>query len=179
MKNFLHRFHFYTIIAPLSFLTSKTLLLLFSSKFFLFLNAIFNFRFFYRHFISNTFHLQVPYQIQRFSVFFNDPWICVFSYVGEFWVHFKNRAVFILINQLMETLSSRGFLPDECSLNVQKVVKKLIWMNSFLTKMQFFSMLRVFRRENKIRKISLEVSFKNFPNAFKKRLFCRTSLDGY
>ena len=118
----------------------------------------------------------------KFSVlflFFNDPWICVFSYVGEFWVRFKNRAVFILINQLMQTLSSRGILPDECSLNVQKVVKKFIWMNSFLTKMQFFSMLRVFRRENKIRKISLEVSFKNFPNAFKKRLFCRTSLDGY
>ena len=52
-------------------------------------------------------------------------------------------------------------------------------MNSFLTEMQFFSIQFDFHRENKIHKISLQLSFKNFPNAFKKQLFCRTSLDGY
>ena len=68
----------------------------------------------------------------------------------------------------MQMLSS-GVLPNECSPNIQKVVKKNLWMNSFLTETQFFSMQIDFHRENKIHKISLFlslVSFKNFPEAF-------------
>ena len=37
--------------------------------------------------------------------------------------------------------------------------------------MQFFSMQLDFHGENKIHKISLEISFKNFSDAFKKQLF--------
>ena len=64
-------------------------------------------------------------------------------------------------------LSSSCVLPNECSPNVQKVSEiTYILVNSFLTEMQFLSMQLNFHRENKILKMFLQVSFKNFPEAF-------------
>ena len=70
----------------------------------------------------------------------NDQWICDFSLCRRVLVGSKNLAVFILKNLLKQMLSSRDILPNDCSLDVLKVAKKYLRMNSFLTEMQFFSM---------------------------------------
>ena len=49
----------------------------------------------------------------------------IFHYVQELTVFSKNLPVFTLINQLMQMLSSRYVMPNECSRNAQKVVEKI------------------------------------------------------
>ena len=60
-------------------------------------------------------------------LFFNGRWICAFSLCPRVSVFPKNLAVFTLINQLMQMLSSRDVLPNECSHNVQKLQKNYIF----------------------------------------------------
>ena len=100
-------------------------------------------------------------------LFFNGRWICAFSVCPRISVFSKNLAVFTLINQLMQMLPSRNVLPDECSCNVQKVVEKLyIWVNSFLTEMQFFSVQLDFRTENKIHRCLSRIFLKLLKNNY-------------
>ena len=132
---FLYRYHFYTIIALLPFLTSKTLLQFFF-RIFIFESPTSNI------FISISFWIIIVCKCYTtFNVlllFFNSRWICAFSLCPRVSVFSKNLAVFTLINQLMQMLSSKDVLPNECSRNIQKVVEKLyLWVNSFLTEMQF------------------------------------------
>ena len=161
---FLYRYHFYTIIALLPFLTSKTLLQFFF-RIFIFESPTSNI------FISISFWIIIVCKCYTtFNVlllFFNSRWICAFSLCPRVSVFSKNLAVFTLINQLMQMLSSRDVLPNVCSCNVQKVVEKLhVWANSFLTEMQFFSVQLDFHRENKIHRclsrIFLKLSKNNY-----------------
>ena len=100
-------------------------------------------------------------------LFFNGRWICAFSLCPRVSVFSKNLAVFTLINQLMQMLSSRDFLSNECSRNVQKVVEKLyLWVNSFLTEMQFFSVQLDFHRENKIHRCLSRIFLKHLRNNY-------------
>ena len=136
MKNFLHCFHFYTIIARLPFLTSKTLFLFFFFWIFLIFEcylqlSIFLLIFYFEYFLlANT----IPNLTYCFCFSTTDEFV-YFHYAGEFLVRSKNRAVLTLINQPMQMLSSRGVLPNECLSNVQKLSRKYLWMNSFLTEM--------------------------------------------
>ena len=145
----MHRYHFYTIICTAIIFDFQNAITVFSSEF-LFLNLQ-----------LSIFFTDVLFQIiivckcyTTFSVvllFFNGRWICAFSLCPRVSVFSKNLAVFTLINQLMQMLSSRDFLSNECSRNVQKVVEKLyLWVNSFLTEMQFFSVQLDFHRKKKI-----------------------------
>ena len=94
-------------------------------------------------------------------LFFNGWWICAFSLCPRVSVFFKNLAVFTLINQLMQMLSSRYVKPNVCSCNVQKVVEKLnLWVNPFLTEMQFFSVQPDFHRKNKIHRFLSRIFLK-------------------
>ena len=164
-KFLLHRCHFYSIIALLSFLTSKMLLLFFFCEFFFFESSTFNL-FIYILFqiiivckCYTTFHVLLLY--------FNGRWICAFSLCPRVSVFSKNLAVFTLINQLMQMLPSRDFLSNECSRNVQKVVEKLyLWVNSFLTEMQFFSVQLDFHRENKIHRCLSRIFLKHLRNNY-------------
>ena len=100
-------------------------------------------------------------------LFFNGRWICAFSLCPRVSVFSKNLAVFTLINQLMQMLPSRDFLSNECSRNVQKVVEKLyLWVNSFLTEMQFFSVQLDFHRENKIHRCLSRIFLKHLRNNY-------------
>ena len=100
-------------------------------------------------------------------LFFNGRWICAFSLCPRVSVFSKNLAVFTLINQLMQMLSSKDVLPNECSRNIQKVVEKLyLWVNSFLTEMQFFSVQLDFHRENEIDRCLSRIFLKLLKNNY-------------
>ena len=168
-KNFLHRYHFYTIIAPLSFLTSKTFLLFFlPNSYFWMLSSTFNFLliFYFEYLLlPNTLHLLHTITFNVLLLFFNDRWICGFSLCRNslffpdflfFWF-----AVFTLINQLMQLLSSRGVLPNKCIPNVQKVVEKIyLWENSFLRILSWFA--KVYEGKNSLLAGSRKFIFANF-----------------
>ena len=138
----------------------------FSSEF-LFLNAIFNFQFF----IDILFRIIIVCKCYTiFNVlllFFNNRWICAFSLCPRVSVFSKNLAVFTLMNHLMQMLLSRDVLPNKCSPNVQKVVEKLyLWVSSFLTEMQFFSVQLDFPRENKIHRCLSRIFLKLLNNNY-------------
>ena len=93
--------------------------------------------------------------------------LCFFIMSKSFCFFSKNHAVFTLINQLMQMLSSRDVLPNVCSCNVQKVVEKLhVWANSFLTEMQFFSVQLDFHSENKIHRCLSRIFLKLLKNNY-------------
>ena len=118
----MHRYHFCTSIPPLSF---QNFITVFSSEFLL-LNAIFNFKFF----IDILFGILIACKYYTtFNVLllcFNDRLICGFSLCRIVSV-FSQKPCCVYINKstLMQTLSSKGVLPNECSPNVQKVVEKI------------------------------------------------------
>ena len=167
-KNFLHRYHFYTIIAPLSFLTSKTFLLFFfPNSYFWMLSSTFNFLliFYFEYLLlPNTLHLLLLHLTYYYCFSTIDGFV-VFHYVGDslffpdflfFWF-----AVFTLINQLMQLLSSRGVLPNKCIPNVQKVVEKIyLWENSFLRILSWFA--KVYEGKNYLLADSRKFIFANF-----------------
>ena len=161
--------------APLSLLFHHCTAIIFD-----FQNAVtvFFFRIFF-FFESSTFNLFIYILFQIIIVckcyttfhvlllFFNGRWICAFSLCPRVSVFSKNLAVFTLINQLMQMLPSRDFLSNECSRNVQKVVEKLfLWVNSFLTEMQFFSVQLDFHRENKIHRCLSRIFLKHLRNNY-------------
>ena len=148
-KNFfLYRYHFFTIIEPLSFLTYKTLLLLFrQNSYFWMFSSTFNFllifSFEYLLLANTILHLTYYYCFSTINAF------VVFHYVGEFLFFSKNLAVFTLINQHMQILSSRGVPPNECSPNIQKVVEKIyLWVKSFLQTLNSFA--KVYESKNSL-----------------------------
>ena len=122
----------------------------FSSEF-LFLNVFFNFHIFidilFRILIACKYHTT----FNVLFLIFNDQWICRFSLCRRVSVlfFFKNLAIFTLINQHMQILSSRGLPPNECSANVQKVVEKIyLWVNSFLRTLNSFA--KVYESKNSL-----------------------------
>ena len=113
-------------------------------------------------------------------LFFNGWWISAFSLCLRVSVFSKTLAVFTLINHLMQMLSSRDVLPNECSRNAQKVVEKLyLWVNSFLTEMQFFSVQLDFHRKNKIHRCLSRIFLKLLKNNyFAEQLLMAITLHG-
>ena len=113
-------------------------------------------------------------------LFFNGRWICAFSLCRRVSFFSKNHAVFTLINQLMQMLSSRDVLPNECSRSVQKVFEKLYpWVYSFLTEMQFFSVHLDFHRKNKIHRCLSRIFLKLLKNNyFAEQLLMAITLHG-
>ena len=116
----------------------------FSSEF-LFFNVFFNFQFlfiFYFEYLllANTIlHLTYYYCFSTINRFL------IFHYVGEFLFFSKNLAVFTLMNQHMQILSSR-VPPNECS---PKVVKQIyLWANSFLQTLNSFA--KVYESKNSL-----------------------------
>ena len=111
-------------------------------------------------------------------LFFNGRWICAFSLCSSFC--FFQKPCCVYINHLMQMLSSRDVLPNECSRNVQKVVEKLyLWVNSFLTEMQFFSVQLDFHSENKIYRCLSRIFLKLLKNNyFAEQLLMAITLHG-
>ena len=113
-------------------------------------------------------------------LFFNGRWISAFSLCPRVSVFSKNLTVFTLINHLMQMLSSRDVLPNECSRNVQKVVEKLyLWVKSFLTEMQFLSVQLDFHRKIKIHMCLSRIFLKLLKNKyFAEQLLMAITLHG-
>ena len=149
-KCFWYCYHFSTIIEPLSFLTSKTLLLLFlQNSYFWMFSSTFNFLliFYFEYLLlANTIlHLTYCFWFSTINGF------VVFHYVGEFlFFFFFKKPCYIYINKPnMQILSSRGLPPNECSANVQKVVEKIyLWVNSFLRTLNSFA--KVYESKNSL-----------------------------
>ena len=118
--------------------------------------------------------------ILHLTCYFNGRWTCTFLLCPRVSVFPKNLAVFTLINQLMQMLLSKDVLPNECSRNVQKLVEKLyLWVNSFLTEMQVFSVQLDFHRKNKIHRCLSRVFLKLLKNNyFAEQLLMAITLHG-
>ena len=152
----------------------QNVIAVFSYKF-LFLNAVWMFLNFEYLLLANSI-LHLKYYC------FSTIWIGVFFIMSKSFCFFffKNLLLLTLINRPMQMLLLKVVLPNEYSPKIQKFIQKIyLWVNSFLTEMQFFSMQLDFHRENKIHKMLFQVSFKNFPEAFKNQIFCRIALDSY
>ena len=159
--------------ALLSFFTSKTLLLfffrilIFESSTFIFLTD-FLFRIIIVCKCYTTFNVLL--------LFFNGRWTCAFLLFPRVSVFPKNLAVFTLINQLMQMLLSSDVLPNECSRNVEKLY---LWVNSFLTEMQVFSVQLDFHRKNKIHRCLSRIFLKLLKNNyFAEQLLMAITLHG-
>ena len=147
----------------------QNVITVFSYKF-LFLNAIWMFLNFEYLLLANTIvHLK--------HYCFSTIWIGVFFIMSKsLCFFFKNLLLLTLINRLMQMLLLKVVPPNKYSPKIQKFIQKIyLWVNSFLTKMQLFSMQLDFHRENKIHKMLFQVSFKNFPEAFKNQIFLQNS----
>ena len=109
-------------------------------------------------------------------LFFNGRWTCAFLLFPRVSVFPKNLAVFTLINQLMQMLLSSDVLPNECSRNVEKLY---LWVNSFLTEMQVFSVQLDFHRKNKIHRCLSRIFLKLLKNNyFAEQLLMAITLHG-
>ena len=163
-------YHFY-FIASLSFWLPKRYYCFFFRI--LILNAIFNFQFFYWCFISNNYCLQMLYTLTYYCCFSTIDGFVVFHYVREL-LFFPKTLLCLHFASVIKRCSVEWVFSQ-----YPKVVEKIyLWVNSFLTEMQLFSMRLDFHRENKIHRYLSRIFLKPLKkNYFAKQLLMAINLD--
>ena len=107
------------------------------------------------------------YYIQCIITVFQRSMDLCFSIMSESFCFFQTPCCVYINEPIMQMLSSRDVLPNKCSPNVKIVVEKpYLWVSSFLTEMQFFSMQLDFPRENKIHRCLSRIFLKLLKNNY-------------
>ena len=126
MKFFLHRYHFNTIIAPVSFLICKKFYCFFLLNSFYFWMLSSTFDFFIDIFFRNVLTCNYYNIFNVLLLFLNDRWICIFDYIsGSFW--FVPKTVICTLKTAQQWTNPCRWCYREvfCQMGVLTMSKKL------------------------------------------------------